>query len=101
MSDSQPAAEEQLAVIEWHWLRPHLERDALILVAPDLSLEEAAARIAADDTATVGGWIAEGRLVKPTAAQIEAWNGDPARPFATLIVQPFVLAREINPSSGE
>jgi hypothetical protein len=86
------AAEIDLA--EWRWLLPHLKRGALIAVAPGLDLVEAAAAVAADDTATVAGWIAAGQLSKPSREQIEAWNADPTRQVAMLIVQPWVLIQE-------
>lgn len=82
---------EEIENVEWHWLRPHLERDALIVVSPALDLAEAARRIAADDAAKVGAWIVKGELAKPTADQITAWNVDPTRLFRMLIVQPYVL----------
>ncbi len=90
-------AEEQVNTveeIEWIWLRPHLERDALIVIAPELELAVAAERIAVDDTGTVADWIAAGRLRKPTAEQLACWNAAPARCFRMLIVQPYVLIQE-------
>lgn len=89
-SDFRPRIEE----VEWHWLRLHLERDAVIVAAPELDLAEAAARIAADDTAMVSAWIADGRLAKPTLEQLALWNADPARRFRMLIVQPYVLIQD-------
>jgi len=82
---------DQIEDVEWHWLRPHLDRGALIVVAPALDLLEAAARIAADDSERVGAWIAGGQLAKPSLEQITAWDADPTRAFRMLIVQPYVL----------
>ena len=87
--DSYPVSE-----IEWVWLRSHLERDAVIVVAPDLDLGAAAQRIAADDTGDVAAWIAAGRLSKPSSRQLADWNADPAKRFRMLIVQPYVLIQE-------
>lgn len=86
--------------IEWHWLRLHLERDAVIVAAPGLDLQEAAARIAADDRETVGRWIAAGELGKPTLEQIGAWNAEPAKRFRMIIVQPWVLI-QVLPKQGD
>ena len=80
--------------VEWQWLRLHLERDAVIIVAPQLDLAAAAARIAADDTEAISAWIADGRLRKPSLEQIGAWNAEPGRRFRLLIVQPYVLIQE-------
>jgi len=92
---------DQVENVEWHWLRPHLERGALILVAPGIDLTEAAACVAADDTARVGAWIATGELTKPTIEQIDAWNADPTRIFRMRIVQPYVLAQECPDSTDD
>jgi hypothetical protein len=85
---------EEIEEVEWHWLRPHLGRGALIIVAPDLDLTDTAARISADDTVQVGAWVAAGRLAKPTREQIADWDEDPTRTFRMLIVQPYVLVQE-------
>ncbi len=91
----------EIQEVEWHWLRPHQERGAVIVVAPALDLTEAGRRIAADDTATVAGWIAAGLLTKPDNEQVEAWNADPTRRLRLLIVQPYVLVQEPAPSEGD
>ena len=85
---------DEIESVEWHWLRPHLERGALIVVAPALDLATTAARISADDTAQIGAWIATGQLAKPTREQIVDWDEDPTRTFRMLIVQPYVLIQE-------
>ena len=94
-----PASRDELgsplAEVEWHWLRLHLERDAVIVVAPDLDLEEAAAQIAADNSAAAAAWIAEGRLTKPTLEQLASWNAEPAKRFRMVIVRPYVLIQDI------
>ncbi len=89
--ENAPARIEE---VEWHWLRLHLERDAVIIVAPELDLAEAAACIAADDAAAVSAWIADGRMSKPSLEQIGAWNAETTRRFRILIVQPYVLIQD-------
>lgn len=93
----KPTREElalQVDVAEWSWLRAHLERGGLIVVAPGLELAEVGERIARDDTATVGGWIESGKLSKPSDGQIAAWDADKAARFSTLIISPYVLMKE-------
>jgi len=80
---------------EWDWLRAHLEWGGLIVVAPELDIVDAGMTIASDDTAVVGAWIAAGKLSKPSATEIGAWDGDRGRKFLTLIVSPYVLIQEI------
>jgi hypothetical protein len=89
--------EENCSVVEeteWGWLRRHLERDAVIIVAPALDLAEAAQRLAADDSGSVAAWIAAGLLCKPSAEQLAEWNAAPGQRFRMLIVQPYVLIQE-------
>lgn len=96
---SKKTSKEELALnideAEWQWLKPHMERGALVTVAAALDLEEAGERIAADDSATVSAWIAGGRIGKPTAEQVAAWDAMPDKKFLTLIISPFVLIQEI------
>lgn len=90
--------EELAATIDeaqWQWLKPHLERGALITVAASLELAEVGERIAADDTERVTAWIAAGAVGKPTAAQVADWDREPARKFLLLIVSPYVLMQEL------
>lgn len=87
--------------VEWHWLRPHLERGALIVVDPALDLAAAATRICVDDTLQVGAWIAAGQMAKPTLEQIADWDADPVRTFCMLIVQPYVLIQERRPAATD
>jgi len=79
----------------WQWLKPHLERGALITVAAVLDLAEAGERIAQDDTARVAAWLAVGSIGKPTEDQIAAWDDEPDKKFLTLIISPYVLIQEI------
>lgn len=93
----KPTKEElalQVDVAEWNWLRAHLERGGLILVAPGLELAEVGERIARDDAAAVGAWIEAGKLSKPSDGQIAAWDADGSSRFATLIISPYVLMKE-------
>lgn len=93
----KPTKEElalQVDMAEWNWLRAHLERGGLIVVAPELEIAEVGERIARDDTATVGAWIETGKLSKPSEGQIAAWDADKAARFSTLIISPYVLMKE-------
>lgn len=97
MTDSKTREELALQVdeAEWQWLKPHLERGALITVAAALDLSEAGERIAADDSQTVSAWITSGKVGKPTDDEIENWNSIPNKKFLVLIVSPYVLIQEI------
>jgi hypothetical protein len=94
MAASRDDLHEQIEDVEWHWLKPHLERDALIVVQKVIDLVEAAARIAEDDTAIVSAWIAAGHLGKPSAEEIDSFNAEPTHRFRMLVVQPWVLIQK-------
>lgn len=96
MTSSPNEFASQIEEVEWHWLRLHLERGAVIIVAPALDLAEVATRVASDDSSAVGAWVSSGQLTKPTLEQIGAWNADPMRRFRMLIVQPYVLVQELS-----
>jgi hypothetical protein len=96
---SENKSREELALnideAQWQWLKPHLERGALITVAAALDLAETGERIAADDSSSISVWIDAGKIGKPTAAEIAQWDGEPEKKFLTLIISPYVLIQEI------
>lgn len=81
--------------MEWHWLRPHHQRDAVWVVAPALGLETVVMAVAGDDKEAVQRWLVEGVLSRPTAEQVAVWDADPLRLLAMVIVQPFVFVKEL------
>ena len=91
MDPETPPLDDAVTEVEWHWVKPHLKRDAVILIAPEIGLIAAGERIAANDTGAVSEWIESGRIAKPSAEQIAAWDEDATCLFRTLIVQPYVL----------
>ncbi|MCB0329800.1 MAG: DUF2288 family protein [Bdellovibrionales bacterium] len=95
-SNEQSDRNLEIAEATWHTIRPHLERDAVIIVSSSLDLREAAETIASDDTKAVSAWIEQGVVSKPSRSQLEEWNSDPTREFSCAIVQPFVLMQVTN-----
>jgi hypothetical protein len=75
-------------------LRAHLDRDAVWIVGPSLSLLDCAVAIAEDDTTGVSSWLADGSLRRPTADERARWPGETARRWLAVVVQPFVLVQE-------
>ncbi len=92
-----PSREELALAVdeaEWDWLRAHLERGGIIIVGPSLDIVDVGLTLAADDTATIKGWITEQKLGKPSAEQIAAWDRHKEKRFLSLIISPFVLIQE-------
>ena len=94
-----PTPEEMTQTIDeaaWDWLRPHLERDALILVSPDIELVDAGQALARDNVPLIQQYIDAGRLGKPNNAQVGAWDARRHdQKFLMLIVSPYILIQEI------
>ncbi len=81
---------------KWEWLRPHLQRDVLILVTPEIELVDAGQALAKDNTSLIQEMITVGRLSKPTPSQISVWDGSSnEQKFLMLIVSPYILIQEI------
>ena len=87
---------KDVANISWKDLQPHAKRDAIIVVKEELDLPEVAVAIAEDNTASVQRWIGDRAIAKPSSQQLTAWNQTPEKLFITLIVQPFVVIKEVN-----
>ncbi len=80
------------AVLEW--LKPHIQKDAVILVVPELDLLDVGVAIASDDTQKVQHWIGEQLLAKPSPEILNRWNANPDRKFQAIIIQPYILVKE-------
>ncbi len=93
MSDLKSQLQEQLAEVDWKDLKPHAQRDVIIVVDPNLDIIEVGNAIALNDTNKVQNWISEQLIQKPTSEQLSLWNGNQNQQFQTIIVQPFVLIK--------
>lgn len=85
---------EMLDEAEWNWLKPHAQRDVLLVVAPELDLLDVGVAIACDNVPEVQNWIQQNLLTKPTATQLSDWNNDQEKRFSALIVRPYVLVQQ-------
>lgn len=99
MQDLRAELAESVDIAEWQWLSPHARRDSIIMVDRALDLLDVGVAIANDNVTFVQHWIAESLLQKPSTTQISTWNGDQTRRFKALIVQPYVLVQEVEPST--
>ena len=78
--------------VDWSYLRPHYESDALIYVDPALDLKAAGLAIANDNKAQVQAWLKSGDLAQPCDLHAQHWK-DSDTHFNAMIVRPFVLAQ--------
>ena len=86
---------------QWNWLKPHIARDAVVFVDPQLDIVEVGIALTNDNVQSVQRWIGEQLITKPTKEQLEAWDvSGPANQLQSLIVQPYVLVQEILQSAS-
>ena len=86
--------------VEWHWLKPHAARDAIVIVDPQLDLVEVGMALATDNIQSVQRWISEQLITKPTAEQLRLWSNADNKQLTSLIVQPYVLIQETSEDTG-
>jgi hypothetical protein len=84
--------------VQWEWLKPHVQRDAVVVVDAALALADVGVALATDNTQMVSRWITEQLIGKPTAEQLSLWN-DRNQEFFSLIVQPYVLVHLRSPDA--
>ena len=92
---------EMVEPAEWQWLSPHSNRDAIVVVDPELDLVDVGMAIATDNVTSVQRWIGEQLLVKPSADQLGDWTRDRTKRLKTLIIQPYVLVQDSLSSAFE
>ena len=95
MQDFKAELAESLDEAELDWLKPHIQRDVVLVVNTNLDLVDVGVAIARDDVVSVQHWISEQLLHKPFAEQLVEWNTNPTKRFQALIVQPYVLVQEL------
>ncbi|TAD79163.1 MAG: DUF2288 domain-containing protein [Oscillatoriales cyanobacterium] len=91
--DLRSTLTEAIDLAEWDWLKPHVARDAVIVVTPDLPLEEVGTALADNNTAVVQRWIDEQAIAKPSQENLINWDRAGNVTFNALIVAPFVLVK--------
>jgi hypothetical protein len=67
----------------------------VIVVAENLDLLDVGEAIASDNILSVQHWIDEQLLAKPTVDQVGEWNLNRNKRFNALIVEPYVIIKEI------
>jgi len=86
---------QECGIVDWRTLKPHYERDAVIIVREGLDIIDAGVQIAADNSDTVGRWIADEALVKPTSKQAGSWERRNPN-FRSVVIAPFVLIQMLS-----
>jgi len=97
----RPITEEQLryaklncetAQIAWKELERFFASGHVIHVDDALDLVDVAARVAADDTATISQWMSENRISKVNDEQARIWHDNDAQVWA-VVVRPWILVQ--------
>jgi len=96
MSDLRAELADAVDQAEWDWLKQHVQRDVVVVVAEGLDLIDVGVAIANDNATSIQHWIEEQLIAKPSVEQMAVWNSDRTKRFHALIVQPYVLVQEIS-----
>jgi len=83
----------ETAAITWQELQPIFARGALLRVADDCDLIEAALAVAQDDHAKVAQWMENGQLGRLEVEQAQDWLARDPELWA-VVVAPWVLVQE-------
>ncbi len=94
MGDLRADLQEMVDAAEWGWLKIHATKGRLIMVTPGLNLVDVGLALAEDNVTAVRQWLDDGLIHQPTEEQITHWDQNEAQSFESLIIQPFVLAKE-------
>jgi hypothetical protein len=94
MEDIRARLKENLDVAQWDWLIPHVKRDVLVVVNPQLDLLDVGVAIASDNVSSIQRWISEALIYKPSPEQVSDWNQNSTKKFDAIIVDPFVVVQE-------
>ena len=86
---------ESIDEAELNWLKPHIQKDTVIVVNDGLDLVEVGVAIATDNTIAVQRWVGEQLITKPSENDLSFWNTQPHQKFKAIIVQPYVLVQAI------
>lgn len=79
--------------IDWPELKAHLERGAIVSVAPELDLVEVAVAFARDSMPAVETWIKGGQVWRALDDDTQRWEASEAS-FWAVVVAPWVLVQE-------
>ncbi len=88
-----------IASVDAAALVPHHHRGALFVLAIAEDILEVALAIAEDDATSIEALLADGRLRRPSSAELADWCVDGGLRFQFVILQPFVLAQPIAKTS--
>ncbi|GGX86949.1 DUF2288 family protein [Massilia dura] len=83
----------ETARLPWSELTRHFASGNVVWIADELDLVEVAVRIAHDDKASVGQWMAAGQIAKVSDRQAQEWLETDALLWAS-VVSPFILVQQ-------
>lgn len=87
---------QDIDVASWELLGPHVERNAVFVIDPELQLEHVGLAIARDDIESVKHWQNEKMIRGPQQDEIDRWSENPTKNSVEfLIIQPYVLVKEL------
>lgn len=95
MSSLKNHLQDLVDIAEWSWLKQLAQQGKLVMVTANLELVDVGLALAEDDSAVVKQWLDDGWIYRPSADQIDFWDQQEDQKFSSLIIQPFVLSKEL------
>ncbi|TWI69386.1 hypothetical protein IP91_00454 [Pseudoduganella lurida] len=89
----QQKVNRETARLPWTELVRHFASGNVVWIADELDLVDVAVRIAHDDKASIGQWMAAGQIAKVSDAQAQTWLATNAELWAS-VVSPFILVQQ-------
>jgi hypothetical protein len=83
----------ETARLPWSELMRHFASGNVVWIADELDLVDVAVRIAHDDKASIGQWMAAGQIAKVSDVQARDWLETDTSLWA-CVVSPFILVQQ-------
>lgn len=80
---------------KWVMLEEHNQRQALLIVSPDLDLLDVGVSVAKDEVTLVKEWLDSQKLKRPDEEMVKIYEEESDMEFDFIIIQPYVLAQKI------
>lgn len=96
MSELSEKLKTEIDQADWSMLKPHYDKQAVFMIAPEIDLVSAAVAVAEDKSQIVALWLKENQMYRPSIDQVKEFEADEYRKrFNFLIIQPYVLVQLI------
>lgn len=94
--DLKEKLKTEIEEADWSMLKPHYEKDSVVLVSEKLDLLDVGVAVAQDKSQIVGLWLQDKLIEKLTPQHAAEFNmNEYKKAFRFIIIQPFVLIQKL------